>query len=438
MKDADWAERLRKRELRIMRREKLLDQRAQIREWHLEAVKTSVIKIETAAQKLREDNKQVRPVHKRPGPGIFLEAYSYIPATQFDKRHAIPASWTAHSFNERRQHREFLKTFVYPYPVPEVLLRASRQEEYFLDGNNREKRSPGYDIIRLAKKWVCDIVSGESFYKRNKEYFTKPEAHWFLNAAMPYDGLHSVLQQWFYARCRARNMDHKLGLTVSGIFAQKFAQVFRHPMVSAFLDLIARTDDYRFDSGILGDISDFILVKIQEHRESRGRAKLFSLSGRTIVSIAALANEWHRELQRRREPLRTRMRLWAGNGSEKTVATDRWPGLGIGNFQYPQDGVTWIVSELRTAQALVNEGRKMRNCVASYAYRCALGECSIFNVSRWYEANRLTDSIATLEVNMKDRTLVQAKGKCNGRVTGTMMNVITRWAQANRIRIKLV
>jgi hypothetical protein len=204
------------------------------------------------------------------------------------------------------------------------------------------------------------------------------------------------------------------------------------------VDLIARTDDYRFDSGILGDISDFILAKIQEHRESRGRAEMFSLSGRTIVSVAALVNEWHRELQRRREPLNARMRPRDGNGSEKPVNADRWPGLGIVNVQYPQDGVAWIVSELRTAQALVNEGRKMRNCAASYAYRCALGECSIFNVSRWHEANQLADSIATLEVNMKDRTLVQAKGKYNSRVTGAMMNVITRWAQANRIRIKLL
>jgi hypothetical protein len=125
MKDADWAERFRKRELRIMRREKLLNHRAQKRERYLEDVKISVIKIETAAQKLREDNKLARPVHKRPGPGIFLEAYSYIPATRYDKRHMIPANWTAHSFNERRQHHEFLKTFVYPYPVPEVLLRGS-------------------------------------------------------------------------------------------------------------------------------------------------------------------------------------------------------------------------------------------------------------------------------------------------------------------------
>ncbi|MDR1445685.1 MAG: hypothetical protein LBI90_02190 [Treponema sp.] len=46
MKDADWAERLRKRELRIMRREKLLSYRAQKRKRYLEDVKASVIEIE--------------------------------------------------------------------------------------------------------------------------------------------------------------------------------------------------------------------------------------------------------------------------------------------------------------------------------------------------------------------------------------------------------
>jgi hypothetical protein len=438
MKEADWAERLRKRGLRVMRRERILRHKARIRERNLEYEKEAAVKRGTAVQKLREDNRKDKQTRKRPGPGIFLEAYAYIPETPFDTRYAIPASWTARSFNESRRHREFIRAFVYPYPVPEVLLWASRQNEYIRDNDNREILSPDVQIIRLAKKWVCDIVSGQSFYKRNKEYFTKTEAHWFLSAALPYDSLSSVITRWFYARCRARNMDHKLSLIVSGVFTQKFIQVFRHPIVTGFLDLIARTTGYRFDSGVLGDIGDFILEKIQEYRESKGRTAFFSFNGRTIASLTALVNEWHTELHRRREAEHALRAVRAVNDQGKPVNTERWKGLGIGTFQYAQGTIAWVVSELRTARELLDEGRRMKNCVASYGYSCATGECAIFNLSCRYEGNGLTDSIATLEVKIADKTLVQAKGKCNSRVTASMMNVITRWAQANKIKIKLV
>jgi hypothetical protein len=317
-------------------------------------------------------------------------------------------------------------------------LWASRQNEYIRDGDNREILSPDVEIIRLAKKWVCDLVSGQSFYKRNREYFTKTEAHWFLNTALPYDGPSSVLVQWFYARGRARKMDHKLSVIVSGVFTQKFIRVFRHPIVTGFLDLIARTTGYRFDSGVLGDIGDFILGKIREYQESKGRTALFSLSGRTIVSLITLANEWHTELQRGREARHALRMQRTANNPDKPVNTDHWKGLGIGAFQYVQGTTVWVVSELRTARELLEEGRRMRNCVASYSYACAAGECAIFNLSCRYGSSGLTDRIATLEVKKADKALVQAKGKCNSRVTAGMMNVITRWAQANEIKIKLV
>jgi hypothetical protein len=438
MKEADWEERLRKRELRVMRRERYLRHKAQIRERNLEYEKEAAMRREIAVQKLREDNRKDKQIGKRPGPGIFLKAYAYIPTTPFDTRYAIPTAWTARSFNESRQHRDFIRAFVYPYPIPEILLWASRQNEYIRDNDNREIPSPDFEIIRLAKKWVCDIVSGQSFYKRNKNYFTKTEAYWFLSAILPYDSLSSVIVRWFYARCRARNMDHKLSLIVSGVFTQKFIRVFRHPIVTGFLDLIARTTGYRFDSGVLGDICDFILEKIKEYRESKGRMVLFSLSGRTIASLTTLVNEWHVELQRRREAERALRRLRTANNLDKPVNTERWKGLGMGTFQYIQGTTAWVVSELRTVRELLEEGRRMKNCVASYSYACAIGECTIFNLSCRYESSGLTDSIATLEVKIADKTLVQAKGKCNSRVTANMMNIITRWAQANRIKIKLV
>jgi hypothetical protein len=379
-----------------------------------------------------EDNRKTKPVRRRPGPGIFLDAYSYIPVTRFDKRHMIPKDWVASSFNEMRQYREFFKTFIYPYPIPEVLLKGSIRKEYFIDDENKKRRSPDYETVKLLKRWVCNIVSGESFYKRNKKYFTKTEAHWFLSTNLSYGSLTSITDRAFYAKCRARHTDYKLSCIVASTLAQKFTIMYacEHPIVNEFIDLIVRTVNYRFDANVICDISDFILQKERDDRT-------FSMAGRTIVSLIGLVNEWHRDLQRVQEA-HNAVRPQKDGEPDKKLKLDRWNGMSISDFQYSQDNLTWTVSELRTSKALLNEGRKMKNCVSSYAYECATGESSIFDVSVFYGLNNLTENVATLEVDIKSRALIQARGKCNGNVPSKVVNVITRWAQANRIKMKVL
>jgi hypothetical protein len=121
----------------------------------------------------------------------------------------------------------------------------------------------------------------------------------------------------------------------------------------------------------------------------------------------------------------------------KPVDVSRWKGMGFAPFMYQTNDGVWTVSELLSSQALLNEGRKMKNCVASYAVRCALGEISICNVSRIYQALQISDSMATLEVRRQDRMLVQARGKYNRAVSPETMNVIRRWAQFNHVKTGL-
>jgi hypothetical protein len=125
--------------------------------------------------------------------------------------------------------------------VPETLLLTARNREPVADGRGTPVKSPYFDIIVLAKKWVNDIVSGTSFYKRNKSHFTRAEAHHFLNSGVNYTGTPSLLRQVFFARCKARNMGQKRCAVVSGVFADKFFNNVNHPLVIQFLDLIGRS-----------------------------------------------------------------------------------------------------------------------------------------------------------------------------------------------------
>jgi hypothetical protein len=52
--------------------------------------------------------------------------------------------------------------------------------------------------------------------------------------------------------------------------------------------------------------------------------------------------------------------------------------------------------------------------------------------------SQLIEKTATVEVNRANRTVIQAKGKCNSAVPPKAMSVITRWAQVNRIKVGLL
>jgi hypothetical protein len=440
MKQSIWIERNRKRELRVLYRTKRLEREQAGRLDHKEkAIKMARNDME-AREALRDDRKKPGKPDRKPGPAYFLSLYSYIPSTAYDSRYSIPSSWKPPSFNERKQHLEFLKCFVYPYPLPETLLWASHAPEYSVDRSGVRKKSPDYAFIRLAKEWIGDIVSGESFYKKNKRFFTKAEAHFFLSSKVPYVDCGSVLKLYFCAKCRARGMNQKPSMMVADVFTVKFSNHFMNGLVEGFLDLLARTREYGYERNMLGDLSDFVLEKIRENKNCKGKQEPFSFSGRTISSVIKLANEWHEDLRREADTAhRAAMLNRAENRkAEKAIDTSRWNGMGVSQFRFEKEECVWTVTELLTAQDLLNEGRKMRNCVSSYAYTCASGKSSIFTVERVYPVNRLTEKTATIEVNRANRTVIQAKGKCNAAVPPTAMVVITKWAQANRIKLGLL
>jgi len=437
MKENDLPERIHKRELRIAYRTKRLTHENDVRKRLREKKEKEAIFNKEALYILKADNRKVIKKDKKPELGGFLAQYSFIPITAFDCRHSIPTSWKPKSFNKKRQHFEFLKKFVYPYPLPETILWAALENEYISIKNGGRTKSVYFGIIQLAKQWIRDIASGESFYKRNKQYFTKAEAHWFLSSKMPYVDCTSVLKLYFYAKCRARALNHKLSLVIGDVFTVKFDKWYMNRLVEGFLDLIAREPDYNYESAMLGDLCDFVLEKITDSKK-----EAFSFSGRTIPSVTGLVNEWHDSLRLEREAERMQRRELAqmqGNGrsNKKPIDTSKWKGLGIPQYRYEADDCLWTVKELKTAKELLNEGMKMRNCVSSYASACASGDCSIFTVECDFPEAKNPEKIATLEVKLASRALVQAKGKCNTAITPRTKNVITRWASANRIGVKL-
>jgi hypothetical protein len=428
MKEKKYLKKSCKMKLRIAYRTKRIDHEKERRERLKEKTEREAHIKKEAPDVLQADNKKMKN-DKKPGSEVFLAQYSYIPITAYDLRHCISSTWKPKSFNKKRQHDEFLKQFVYPYPLPETIFWAALESEFEFTENGNKCKSASAGFIQLAKKWIVDITSGESFYKRNKKFFTKAEAYYFLASKVPYVDCSSVIKLYFYAKCRARALSHELSMMIADVFSVKFLSWYGNTLVEGFLDLIVRTPEYNYESTMLGDLSDFVLMKIREAAQGT-----FSFSGRTISSVMGLTNEWHERLRNEAEYRRIQGQT---RNNEKPIDTSKWKGLGKAPFHYKADDCLWMITELRTAKDLLNEGRKMHNCVSSYAYSCASGGCSIFTVQCAFPGIENIEKVATLEVKLQNRALVQAKGKCNAAITPRVKNIVTRWATANRISVRL-
>src|SRR5207249_1610079 len=137
----------------------------------------------------------------------------------------------------------------------------------------------------------------------------------------------------------------------------------------------------------------------------------FSLKGRTFGSILRQVEEWHNQLDWdaqqsslswRRSPFKE-FRLVEGSET-------------LGNMR------VWTITELLTSRALILEGKAMRHCVAAYAKCCARQQTSIWSMQ--IENQRGRHRVLTIELDPAQRTICQARRKCNGLPQATEREVM--------------
>lgn len=429
---------IRKKEWREERRERVVEQQQKMKKCKWEADQWEAERVSAIVKILSEDRTKNTACLKRNEIKSFIAAFSFITNAPLKKRDEVPEGWKFHSYNRERRYIAFFREFCYPYPVPETLIFASLEEMHD-ERSEQEKQSGPPHPISLARKWLQDITSGQSFHKQNKAFFTRAEACLFVTAATPYAGLSSLAEMFFLAKCKARGMNDKLASLVSAVFAWKFPNDFTNPLLGGFLDLIARHMEYNYDKSGLENICDFVCAKVVQPPASDTGGEHFSFSGRTINSLIALTNEWHTEMARADELNAVRQRLWYDRSwpaKGKSGENVKWNGMLVQRFRYETEEKVWVVEQITSLQRLVHEGRVMRNCVVSYAEQCGKGDCALFSVFFHLHGNQKYENTATLEVR-KDRTLVQAKGKGNTMLTPETKNIVKRWASENRIKIRI-
>jgi hypothetical protein len=148
-----------------------------------------------------------------------------------------------------------------------------------------------------------------------------------------------------------------------------------------------------------------------------------TMKGRTKRSLLSQVEEWHKSLRHRPK-----------------IVPVHWERSGIGEFHFiEKDGRdqepprTWTIQELLRSGELYREGLAMQHCVASYARACAGRSSSIWSMRIENEVWR--HRVMTIEVDLKNRTICQARRRRNARPTGRAREMLERWARQERLTI---
>ena len=183
-------------------------------------------------------------------------------------------------------------------------------------------------------------------------------------------------------------------------------------------------------AGPIVDFLDFQKFESHEVMVGPGRVEVrpppqpnLTMTRRTPESLLRQVEAWHGALRIARA---NDKRYWKPSGiSGLTVRT--------GPRERPEQHTYWTFRELLSGQELIENGRRLRHCVASYADSCVRGHCSIWSLDRRQGNNDRGESVLTIEVD-SDGTLMQARGLQNRLSNDQEKNLLETWMQRSDLK----
>jgi hypothetical protein len=137
----------------------------------------------------------------------------------------------------------------------------------------------------------------------------------------------------------------------------------------------------------------------------------FSMVGRTLASMRRLVRRW----------------------GDCATGGRCWNGIELNPFLVTDGEKEWQIVELTSSEALRAEGYAMRNCVARYVARCLQGWSSIWSLR--VKAGERYKSVMTIEVDPKERAIVQRQGFANREPRWAELMLLKQWAERERLRL---
>ncbi|WP_400190460.1 PcfJ domain-containing protein [Hymenobacter sp. B81] len=224
---------------------------------------------------------------------------------------------------------------------------------------------------------------------------------------------YTFLQALRYAQLAARELPQWLGPVLDSRLGRCLERDDEFWLrVVEFFAAAPMVDPYQ-----LGPVCDWIHRKRSVGIGDEPAQPGFSLKGRSMQSVLEQTAKWHRQLAKaaHRQP------------DNEPAHSTTWEPLPVQDFAGGSKCKVRI-TQLLSYWDLIDEGRALRHCVASYLGACQRGRSGIFSLT--LDGSRAL----TLEVQA-NRTVVQARGLLNRRLNEEELGWVQRWATDNRLLI---
>ena len=322
--------------------------------------------------------------------------------------------WRPKSHNMRRQFASLVRHLLARYPVPAFMDSAWMRQD---TGSWR------------FRDWYIHIGSGQNIRTAKLLFpMTKIMAHHFLQAPGAYSIEEALLWSDVHALGGGESLTEALLATRIGNEMWQDGER-RDFWCSVYRFFIANP---MLDNRHVGPIVDYLYFqKYQEHEVLTGPGQVevrqppqpnLSMNRRTPEALLRQVERWHGSL------------ATLNAAANRYFRASGFPGLTLASGEEDKSGKRpqWRIRELLSGDALVTEGRLMRHCVASYAWSCADGRCSIWTLERRQTNGKVLKHL-TLEL-AKTGILVQARGQNNRLPTQSEMDVLDRWVRKAGLR----
>jgi hypothetical protein len=263
-------------------------------------------------------------------------------------------------------------------------------------------------------KAIVGIASGDSFSKLCKAgHFPVPltnrQCHNFLTSSANSTFMSALRRVQIHTwggdiRLLRGLMDRDVGKRLGSIANEEFldsviAWMSKNPM---------------FDFKQFHPMMDFIWSKKFEDPK-------FSMKGRSVIAVLRAMEEWHQDLTKR-----------------KIISGEQYKSSGLKPAHYEFNHRTssgnyesfyYDINEILNSKDLQAEGKAQHHCVLSYSQSIVNGVCSIWSMK--------LNGTRSLTIEVRNRSIVQARGNCNRQASSEEFKIMQRWASENNLSIQL-
>ncbi len=294
--------------------------------------------------------------------------------------------WIPNSKKGKEQLHELLTFLFCKYAVPNFMYKCF----------NEEKNVHHID-------WFIHLGNGKSVkeLKNLNTPFTQKMGHYFLQA--PNKPTITEVVRW--AQVKGLNGNDELANRISSSWlGHNLTQ--HEEFWLRLIQIIIESAMFPLDK--ITEVLDFV-------REQKRIHQHYSLHGRTGRSILRQSDDWHQRFM----------------GGKLEMS---WNPSGINAFKYSKQHEKLSIEEITASKILIEEGKHMKHCVGSYATYCAKGKTAIFSMRKYIDGV-LLETLATIEVNLSLKRIVQAKAKMNKPISTEAHKYMSIWAAHEQLLI---